>query len=331
MKKHPLVAACARDLSITADQKYLVLIPEGKFRGLDGRPFEAPEWILTPANGRLIVAALNKQAIDMVIDYEHATLIAKKTGGAAPASGWCRTGKFEYVDTIGVCSAEWEWTNKAAAYIESKEYRYLSPLLLYTPTGEVVGLLNAALTNMPCLDVLPEVLLAAASHLFVQPTEESTVDKEQLAALGLPEDATKAQILAKIAELNTAALNRQTPAEPDPSKYVPINMYNASQAKVVELSGEVKTKEADDLITAALSDGRLLGDDAEKWARDFASRDFDGFKKHIEAAPKVAALSQQQSRQTQQQPAQPNSLDDVTASIAAQMGVDTADITKFGA
>lgn len=333
MKKNLLVAACARAITLTPDQKYLALIPEGRFRGVDGRPHDAPEWVLTPENGRLIAAALNKQSIDMVIDYEHATLHAKKTGKAAPASGWARAGKFEYVDSVGLCSAEWKWTAKAADHIEAEEYRYLSPVLLYTKTGEVVGLLNAALTNTPCLDVLPEVLLAAASQVFyVQQPEESSVDKEQLAALGLPEDATKEQVMAKIAALNTAALSQQAPAEPDPAKYVPIGMYNAAQAKIVGLTGEVKTKEADDLITAALSDGRLLGEDAEKWARAFAERDFDGFKQHIEAAPKVAALSQQQSKQTQQQqPAPAGQLDDVTAAIAAQMGVDAADISKFGA
>lgn len=333
MKKKPLVAACARELTLTPDQKHLVLIPEGRFRGVDGRPHDAPEWLLTPENGRLIAAALNKQLKDMVIDYEHSTLHAKETGNAAPASGWAKAGKFEYVDSVGLCSSEWKWTAKAAGHIEAEEYRFLSPVILYLKTGEVVGLLNAALTNTPSLDVLPDVLLAAASQIFhVQQPEESTVDEEQLVALGLSKDATKEQVMAKIAELNTAALSQQNPAAPDPSKFVPISMYDAAKAKIADLSGEVKTKAAEDLITAALSDGRLLGDDAENWARDFADRDFDGFKKHLEATPKVAALSQQQSRQTlQTPPAASGQLDDVTAAIAAQMGVDTADITKFGA
>ena len=45
----------------------MVLIPEGIFRGLDGRPFDAPHWNLTPERGQQMAAALNQRAIDMVI------------------------------------------------------------------------------------------------------------------------------------------------------------------------------------------------------------------------------------------------------------------------
>ncbi|WWY65040.1 phage protease (plasmid) [Acinetobacter baumannii] len=48
-------------------------------------------------------------------------------------------------------------TNKGQRpYCEKEEYKYLSPVLFYTKTGEVVGLHSVALTNTPNLDNLPE-------------------------------------------------------------------------------------------------------------------------------------------------------------------------------
>lgn len=334
MKTNLLVAACAFAITQKPDQKYLVLIPDGEFKGVDGRPFDVPVWKLTPENGRAIVAELNSRKVDTVVDWEHGTLFAKEKGEPAPAAGWLKAGSFEYVPGVGICSTSWNWLAKAAAHIESEEYRYLSPLLTYHPTtGEVVGLLNAALTNMPCIDVLPEVLLAASQSFIVQQSKESIVDKELLAALGLPEDATKEQVLAKVAENKTAALSRQQQTEPDPSKYVPKTMYDALVAKNAELGNQAATQETDALITAALSDGRLLGEGAEAWARNFAQRDPAGLKAHLEAAPKIAALSQRQTT-GQHQGGNDNpgrtQFDADTLSVAAQMGHDQAFLTKHG-
>ena len=362
MKKNLLVAACAIAFDANTSQTQLVLIPDGIFSGVDNRPFDAPHWNLTAENGQALAAALNKLAIDMVIDYEHGTLKAQKTGEPAPAAGWVHSGSFEYMAGIGLCSNSWNWTPRASEMIAAEEYKYLSPVIQYNPDGAVHGLLCVALTNTPNLDSLPPALLAAAAQdFFNSNSEESNMDEllEQLRwMLNLPLSATAEEIKAELGKLQsqisdktgvavaanskhlfdavTAIDTLKTAANsqsaPDPSKFVPISMYDAAKAKIADLSGEVKTKAAEDLITAALSDGRLLGADAENWARDFADRDFDGFKKHLEATPKVAALSQQQSRQTPQTPpAASGQLDDVTAAIAAQMGVDTADITKFGA
>ncbi|HEP1386918.1 TPA: hypothetical protein QIT83_004088, partial [Acinetobacter baumannii] len=79
--KSILVASCSIDLNATST--HLVLVPEGTFNGVDGRPFDAPHWVLTPERGEQIVAALNQRKVDMVIDYEHATLKAQETGEPA--------------------------------------------------------------------------------------------------------------------------------------------------------------------------------------------------------------------------------------------------------
>jgi len=93
MKIKPLIAACA--MSLSTEQNRLVIIPDGEFRGVDGRPFDAPAWRLTAENAETIVAALSDLKIDLVIDYEHATLKALETGEPAPASGWLKPNGWE--------------------------------------------------------------------------------------------------------------------------------------------------------------------------------------------------------------------------------------------
>ena len=113
-----LVALCAFDIKLSADK--LVLIPEGIFKGIDGRPFDAPYWRLTPENGRALAAQLNTRTIDMLVDYEHAIIAAKQEGKEAPASGWLRAGGFEYVDGVGLCSNNWSWTKKPKTILKLK-------------------------------------------------------------------------------------------------------------------------------------------------------------------------------------------------------------------
>ena len=60
MKKNLLAASCSFDLSNLSD--HFVLIPEGVFRSeIDGRPYDAPHWELTPERGHQMAAALNQR------------------------------------------------------------------------------------------------------------------------------------------------------------------------------------------------------------------------------------------------------------------------------
>lgn len=354
MKKTILAASCSFDLSALSD--HFVLIPEGVFRSeIDGRPYDAPHWILTPERGRQIVAALNQRKIDTVIDYEHATLKSKQTGEPAPAAGWLKSAGFTYIEGVGLCSTNFEWLPKAKDHIEAKEYKYISPVFLYDSTGAITTLINVALTNTPALDQLPEAKLAAAAQEFFAQNlpQDSKMDEllEQLRwMLNLPLSATAEEILAELGKLQqqikektgvALAANSQnlfdaidaieqlklavnSQSTPDPSKYVPIEMYNEAKAQAASVATNGQEKEIKELITAACSDGRLTGKAAIAWANDFAVRDFAGFKAHLEGIPKIAALSQRQTSSTnfagqqQQQPSQP---DDIAISIDTQLGL----------
>jgi phage I-like protein len=359
--KKLLIAACSLAISVTEDQKHLLLIPEGELNGLDGR-----KWTLSVADGQSLVAALNRQKIDMVIDYEHATLEAAKSGKGAPAAGWCKAGQFEYVVGVGVCSNAWSWTPVAKPLIENDEYRYLSPVFLYTKDGEVKTLLHAALTNTPNLDVMPEVLLAAASRQLSTNQEGDDVDDilEQLRwMLNLPLSATPVDVKAELEkliekissttgvavaansknlfdaldamELKIAANSQQAP---DPSKFVPIAVVTSLQTQLAELTqAQAEVDHVEPLIQAALSDGRLNANNTEhvQWARDYGKADIEGLKKSLDAMPRIAALTRRQTQNSNLQQAsnsrQDGGFDDDTVSVAAMFGHSVDYLKQHGA
>ncbi|GEM_PF-389819 len=364
MKKTLLAAACSFALEATTSD-YLVLIPEGIFSSIDGRPFDAPHWNLTPERGEQIVAALNQRKIDMVIDYEHATLKAQESGDPAPAAGWLKAGGFQYIKGVGVCSTQFEWTDKASGYISSDEYKYLSPVFFYKKSGDVQQLLHVALTNTPALDQLPEAKLAAAAQEFFaqnSPQQDSTMEEllEQLRwMLNLPLSATAEEITAELSKLQAqikektgvaVAANSQnlydalnaidqlkiaanSQAVVDPTQFVPMAVYQEAIAKAGNADAAIKTKEMDDLITAACSDGRLTGEATIKWYKDQAKTNPDFVKAQIEALPKIAALTQKQTSQINlaANHQQASAVDDVQNEVFGLLGVSKEDAEKFGA
>lgn len=355
MKKTLLAASCSFDLS--APSSHFVLIPEGIFRSeIDGRPYDAPHWELTSERGHQMAAALNQRKIDMVIDYEHATLKSKKSGDPAPAAGWLKSAGFTYIEGVGLCSTDFEWLDKAKAHIEAKEYKYISPVFLYSKTGDVTALINVALTNTPALDQLPEAKLAAAAQeLFAQNSQQQDSTMEELLEqlrwmLNLPLSATAEEITAELGKLQMQikektgvavaanshnlydalnaidqlkiAANSQNAV--DPTQYVPMNVYKEALSQASTATANAQAKEIDDLITAACNDGRLTGEASISWIKSQAQTSPDFVKAHLEGLPKIAALSQQQTKQmdlggNQQQQTPP--VNDVQASINSQFGL----------
>jgi len=217
---------------------------------------------------------------DMVIDYDHQSIFAAKdgVGGQARAAGW--SGKVFATDE-GVF-AEVDWNEAAASAIDSKEYRYISPVFVHDKDGRPVFVVNATLTNTPSLDLLP----AAASALSQLIGDESMNYGPIAKALGLGEDASEEEILRAIANMNSAPAamtalatvlgasegadlvavatalkdKADNAASPDPSKFVPVATVAALQTSVQSLQGTVddlKSKERKQKIDAAQAAGSL--------------------------------------------------------------------------
>lgn len=333
----PFIAACAVALEGAANR--IQLFPAGEFRGNDGRPADAPCWRMTAELAAPIVAALNSRPVRLMVDYEHQTLYAARNGQPNPASGWL--GKLEWVEGKGLF-AEVEWTAAAKKRIAEGEYRYISPMFQYLPSGDITTLLPPALTNTPALDALDPVALAAAAKLFVTPTnpeKENPMNeavKQMLALLNLPETASEAEQLAALEQLKTASGGKPLaelladkaadkadgdqddgqadpapappaapPADPDAAapqtaaaaQMVPMDALKGLQQQVAALSQQLAQQQADKttaLITAALSDGRLLP--AQKaWAENLGKTHPQALADFLATAQPLAALSAMQS------------------------------------
>lgn len=295
------IAALSVDLAAASAPTDFRVIPAGEFRAWDGRPSDCPVWVCTEEDGHRIVAELAARARKSVIDYEHATLKAKREAVKAPAAGWFERAEWR---SDGVWLVGVDWTAQAAREIADKAYRYISPVFSYDNTsGRVLSLLHAALTNEPGLDGLTD-LAALAAELFltpINPLENSM--KELLKALGLQETATEAEALSAVAALktNVASLSAQV-AEPDPAKFVPITTVAALQGelatekgKLAALQAEVDGGKVEALINKGKADGKIPPA-MEAWARDLGKTNLAALTAYLEKMPPVVKPGETQSR-----------------------------------
>ena len=299
------IAALGVELSAAAVPVDVRLIPAGEFRSVDGRPAECAAWICTDEDGQRLVAEAALRASPQVIDYEHATLHAKKTGAKAPAAGWFKA--LEWRPGDGLWAVGVDWTALAAADITSKAYRFISPVFSYDPvSGRVQKLFHAALTNDPGLDGLTDLAALAAELLLPTPNpleiSMNELLKKLLAALGLQETATEAEALAAVASIktNVATLSAQV-ATPDPAKFVPIATLTALQgehaslqSQLATLSAEVGNGKLDKVIADGLAAGKLTPA-TEAWARDLGKSNLAQLSAFIEAAPVVVKPNETQT------------------------------------
>jgi len=315
---HPArpVAACA--LRVQASEDKTRLIPAGTFDAPRGSMAGQGPWQLDAQGAAAIIALAANRATDIVIDYEHQTLLSESNGQPAPAAGWVDPRSLEWRDD-GLYGAV-SWTERARTMIEGGEYRYLSPVFPYdAETGAVLDLLHLSLTNNPAISD-GDAVLAAARRASAAPQHEEapTVDRSKLIALlGLVADATDEQIETGLAALKAqadtaktlrqaldvgegddaaaavAALKAQaqskasTPATPDMSQYVPKAVYDEAAQQLAALKAGGDSAELDRLIEEGLQDGRIPGQATADWLR---SQGLAACKAHLEGAPSIAAL-----------------------------------------
>lgn len=380
------IAALSIELTASATPATRVrLLPAGEFRSNDGRPKECRTWVMNAdCAKRLIAAAANKQ-IEYSFDYEHQALRTVQNGKPAPASAWFS--ELEWVEGDGLYATDVRWTAAATQMIASLEYRYVSPVFSYNAfTGEVMGLLNVALTNIPALEELDDGVIVAASRLAAMsiiPDEESSMDEEQIAyllsqlrwILNLPETSTAADIKTELEKIITAISGGQGTAAAsvdllamltaatdkdariaeqeakiaalsqqvyDPAKFVPVAALSQVQEQYAQAVTESGSQEVEQLITAALSDRRLLPGELETWARDLGQKDPAALKAYLEKAPPMAALNRMQTQEAsgttsgaprsadpRNEGKNPAALDPVLVALSQQFGHDPAEIARL--
>jgi phage I-like protein len=228
--------------------------------------------------------------------------LTAQNGKPVPAAGWIKPNSLSFDPVKGLLSTGFKWTDAAAAAIAADEYRYLSPVFSYDKnTGEVLDLINIALTNSPAIDGMDAVTLAAASFYF-QPNEDNhvaatttTIARE----LGLAETATAEEINQAIAALKAkagaadakdteiAALKAKAV---DPAGFVPVAVVTELQTQLAALTTKQETGEKEQLIQANLT--KLPTPGLQDWAR---TQTIAALTAYLANAPEVAALAGMQT------------------------------------
>lgn len=309
------LAACSFALDANG---MIQLLPAGEFRSRDGRPAECAAWLTNADIAARLIADIAALANPIVIDYEHQTLLSAENGQKAPAAGWFTAAGMEWREGEGLF-AKVEWTDIAKLHIDAKEYRFISPVILYDKkSGAIKKIINAALTNNAAIDGMEEVSARLTASLTQQ--EKLSMDIYELLEqlrwfFNLPTLATPEEILAEVQKASEKikadsgtdvaaasfsiggfidAKNVQIAAlksaVPDPAKFVPVDAMAALQTEVAALRNEKVTRDVDGVVVAALSAGKLLPPQ-EKWARDLGMKDLAALSQYLETAQTVAALT----------------------------------------
>lgn len=264
--------------------EWVELIPPGpNVTGRDGR-----QWLFDEQAGTLVQSSFHGRAIDLPIDWEHATQHRASKGESAPAAGWIKQLELRNGALWGLV----DWTPRASEQVINREYRFLSPVFDFDPdTTRIARLVSAGLTNKP------NFLLTALNQENTEVTPV-TLSPALLTALGLPATATEEQALAATAQLKATAQATNT-EKPNLEQFMPRADYdsvllratNAEQA----LADQKKTehnKQVDALITSATQAGKITPATADYHRA--ACQDETGlarFKAFVDAAPVVAAPS----------------------------------------
>ncbi|MFM5189266.1 phage protease [Aeromonas caviae] len=169
------------------------LLPVGPFKARDGRPFDVPggHWLLDKTIATTLINRAKALGQDILIDYDHQTLKVDQNGQPAPAAGWYNADEIEWREGQGLFIKP-RWTERAAALVAAKEYRFLSAVFPYDAQGRPLELRMTAITNDP--GVVGMQALAALSALPTQTgplatpaqaaQKEKTMNEHLIALLG---------------------------------------------------------------------------------------------------------------------------------------------------
>lgn len=313
-----------------SDDGWHQLLPVGPFKARDGRPFDVPggHWQLDKSIATTLINRAKALGQDILIDYDHQTLHIEKTGKEAPAAGWFNGDEIEWREGQGLFIKP-RWTDRAAALVAAKEYRFLSAVFPYDAQGRPLELRMAAITNDP--GVVGMQALAALSALpasqpgqLANPSKETSMNellKKLLAKLGieLTGDPTDEQLQKALTELDSlqasakkapeleaaltaekaslAALKAQPGGQVDLAQFVPVATYNALVTQVASLSAKVETTDAATLIKEARTQGKVVAAEEEYLTAYAAQKGVAALKALLDPRPAIAALSASQTTQ----------------------------------
>lgn len=237
----------------------VVVAPWGEVGSVSGR------FIVDAESARRAVAEFETQGNDLPIDYEHQTLGGRYASptGQAPAAGWIK--RLEAVDGEGLV-ADVDWTEPAVTQLASRQYRYLSPVVVVGKRDRrLVALHSAALTNKPAIARMQPIVNRVETREAVQTAREEESMQSAWEAL-------------------------RGRLEVDPTADEEAVLVAAVE-RIETLQEELSRREADEVVAVAMKAGKLTS--AQKaWAVELILRDPEAFKAWLDEAPVVVPHGQ---------------------------------------
>lgn len=311
-----LTAILAATLQL-ASSGQVQLLPAGEFKARDGRPGKGLTWKLDDAQGAALAARVNADIAlnQLVIDYEHQTLLAPANGQRAPAAGWVKSVEWRSGEGL---FGQVEWTAAARAHIDAGEYRYLSPVIKYDPkSGVVTGIDLAALTNYPALQGMDPAVAALTrrNDIATDPPPENHMAllAALIAALGMPAETTEAAALSAVSTLQAkkapplsdaiATALGLKPGADEAAALSAVNALKASEstttqliatltADVAALRTQLNNGELTQLVDGAIEAGKFSPAHRD-WLLGLGRKDLAALRTQIAASPVIPGLKGQ--------------------------------------
>lgn len=314
-------AICAEGERVAPE--WIELLPSGPV--LDGR--DGRTWML--ADPQKVVNAFAEDGKSLPIDYEHATEIKGPVGEPAPAVAWIE--EMEVRD--GCVWGRVDWNEEGRRAVETRQYRYISPVFDYARVGRhILRLTSVGLTNMPNFHL--SAMNRNARPSCVGSELEEGMLKAICRALGLKEDASEQDVLDAIAKQKSdvaSAKNREK--LPDLSSFVPRAEFDRMEKRALNAEQTVADREKAELDTsitaeldAAVEAGKIAPASKEYFSAMCRTEGgLEKFREFIKGAPEVVKGSGLDGKN----PASAESLSDDERAACRLMGVSKKEFLKM--
>ncbi|UUM70741.1 phage protease [Aeromonas veronii] len=221
------------------------LLPVGPFKARDGRPFDVASghWQLDGQIAAALIARAKALGQDILIDYDHQTLKTDQNGQPAPAAGWYNADEIEWREGQGLFIKP-RWTERAAALVAAKEYRFLSAVFPYDAQGRPLELRMTAITNDPGVVGMQALAalsaLPASSHMSTQPGQLATSSH-----VAQQEKSMNEHLIALLGKLGIQpGADGQFTAEQGTAALAALDTLQASAASAPELEAALSAEKA---------------------------------------------------------------------------------------
>lgn len=317
------------------------ILPIGSVKSQKG------DFIVDDESADLIINEFKERRLDLVIDYEHQTL----SDVQAPAGGWIkdiRKGEDALI-------ADVEWTDRAKEYLEHKEYKYLSPVVIVRiKDSKAVAIHSVALTNTPAIDGMFPIVNSIDIEQYENENKKGANQmlEQLIKMLNLPEDSTEEDVIKAVEELGNKTEEKTDPEQDGKekcetvanstilgllelpegaktnevvSKIMTLKAGDANiMQKVLQMEKEMQKREADALVKTALKEGKISPAQKE-WAATYALKDGNGFKKFMDGAPQVVPVGKIDYSSEEKE----IKVDEVDMKALKNMGLSEEDIKKY--